>query len=136
MDAYEAVFATAVEIQVSLHRPQRVGVDRLELSSSQKLEVQKLEKSAKILLRAHKEFTIPPLSLQEDTVLLKRQIAEQLERVKGQHSELKEILNDDEAMALMNLSYLRENPDLYSAQNIPETIDIHTFVEVSSDCTP
>jgi hypothetical protein len=64
-------------------------------------------------LKAHKEFTIPPLALQEDTILLKGQVAEHLERVKGQHSELKEILNDDESMALMNLSYLREHPDLY-----------------------
>jgi hypothetical protein len=100
------------------------------------------------ILKAHKEFTIPPLSLQEETILLKYKVANRLERVRDQHRELQEIMNDDELMTLMNLTYLRDNPSLYSrfeesshlpllkltlqysAENIPETVDIHTFVEV------
>jgi hypothetical protein len=65
------------------------------------------------ILRSHKEFTIPPLSLQEETILLKYEVANRLERVRDQHRELQEILDDDELMTLMNLTYLQENPSLY-----------------------
>lgn len=44
---------------------------------------------------------------------LKQTISEKYERIKAHHRVLKEVLDSDESLALMNLSYLHDHPNLY-----------------------
>jgi hypothetical protein len=91
--AYEAVFGTVIEIQ--------------------KQELKNLSKKINTVTLMFKKSSILPIEAQEDMRQLKYTVTVMLERVKRHKQIIEELMDDDDAMALMNLTPLKNLPSLY-----------------------
>ena len=65
------------------------------------------------ILHAIKDASLISLKKQEKLAHLKTQIAAKLSRCRQHRKALEELMNDDDSLALMNLSRLRHDPTLY-----------------------
>lgn len=65
------------------------------------------------ILHSIKDASLISLQKQEKMAFFKTQIASMLSRCRQHRKALEELMNDDDALALMNLSRLKRNPALY-----------------------
>lgn len=65
------------------------------------------------ILHSIKDASLISLQKQEKLAFYKNQIATKLSRCRQHRKALDELMNDDDALALMNLSRLRHDPSLY-----------------------
>lgn len=100
MQAYEAVFGTVIEIQ--------------------KLHLSELDSRIKKVSKILRKYSIVPVEVQEKVQQFKQRVSEMIERARGHKHVMEEVLEDDE-LALMALSLLKEKPQLY---NVPLQSDI------------
>lgn len=91
--AYEAIFGTVIEIQ--------------------KQELKDLTLKIKELSEMFRKSSILPVAAQEDMRKLKYTVTVMIERAKEHKNILQELMDDDEAMALMNLTVLKRKSSLY-----------------------
>ena len=91
--AYEALFGTAIEIQ--------------------RLEYLKLSQKITKLQARLKKASIIPVNVNENMRQLKDAVTYRMERVKECMNVIDELLDEEEDMALMNLTLLRKKPHLY-----------------------
>ena len=91
--AYEAIFGTAIEIR--------------------KQEEESIRDKVDTVTRIMKKYSIVPFEVQEKMRQYKNRVSEMLEKVGAYRHILNELLECDESMALMNLSLLRDKPELY-----------------------
>ena len=91
--AYEAVFGTAIEIR--------------------KQEEESIRGKIDVITRIMKKYSIVPFEVQEKMRRYKNRVSEMLEKVAVYRRILNELLESDESMALMNLTLLRDKPELY-----------------------
>lgn len=91
--AYEAVFGTSIEIQ--------------------RLEYQKLSQRIAKLQTRLKNTSIIPVKVNENMRQLKDAVTRRMERIKECMDVIDEILEEDQDMALMNLTLLKKKPHLY-----------------------
>lgn len=109
LEAYEAIIGAVVDLQ--------------------KNNIQELEESTEKVLQLNKGFTVPPIYLQEQIIMLKQEITEKYESIKKYHQTIREVLASDEQMTLMNLTYFQNNPQFHRVEHISQILDIHITVE-------
>jgi len=110
MHAYEAIF-TAVKTLLSKQ------LDRLKLASE------------KALSRMRKGGTLLPLNLQEEMREIKNTASEMAATVDLYRGAMNELIDNDDQMALMNLTQLARDPSLYRTPLCPEILASHEDVE-------
>ena len=93
IQAYEAIFGTAIEVRKQEEEDIRGRIDRIT--------------------QIMKKYSIVPFEIQEKMRQYKNKVSEMLEKMKAYQTILSELLDDDESMALMSLSLLQENPHYY-----------------------
>jgi hypothetical protein len=108
--AYEALLATVIAIQ--------------------NREIEKTSRRVTALLRHFKGAVIVPLKQQENMRLEKNKITATLGIVSKYRKWLDELLEDDEKLALMNLTRLRTSPLLYRYPLANEILQYHEEIEV------
>mmetsp|Transcript_20599 Transcript_20599/g.29552 ORF Transcript_20599/g.29552 Transcript_20599/m.29552 type:complete len:560 (-) Transcript_20599:55-1734(-) len=113
MQAYEAIFGTVIEI---LKQEEGVLRDRIISISA--------------ILR---KYSIVPVEIQEKFRQYKYEVSEQLERAQAHKQIIEELMEEDEEMALMNLSALKAKPQLYKSPLSPEILETHEEVEALLD---
>mmetsp|Transcript_6675 Transcript_6675/g.6980 ORF Transcript_6675/g.6980 Transcript_6675/m.6980 type:complete len:480 (+) Transcript_6675:46-1485(+) len=113
MRAYEAIFGTVVEI----------------LKQEEKLLREKIDGVVAILSK----YSIIPIKVQDKVRQYKHEVTEKVERVKAHKNVIQDVMNDDELMALMNLSLLNQKPNLYHPPLSPEILGTHEDIEVMLD---
>lgn len=69
--------------------------------------------NTRAILHSIKDASLISLKKQEQLAFYKNQIASKLSRCRQHRRALEELMDDDDALALMNLSRLRHNPSLY-----------------------
>lgn len=99
IQAYEAIFGTAIEIR--------------------KQEESNIRDRIDVVTQIMKKYSIVPFEVQEKMRQYKNKVTEMLEKVGACRHILVELLEDDESMALMNLSVLKEHPQFYRCIFIP-----------------
>jgi hypothetical protein len=112
MRAYEAIFGTVVEI----------------LKQEEKNLREKIDQIVSIL----NKYSIVPVKVQDKVRQYKHEVAEKMQRVQAHLNVIQDIMDDDEQMALMNLSILREKPVLYRPPLSSEIMGTHEEIEVYS----
>lgn len=110
MRAYEAIFGTVVEI----------------LKQEEKLLREKIDGVVSILSK----YSIIPIKVQDKVRQYKHEVTEKVERVRAHKNVIQDIMDDDELMALMNLTLLRQKPNLYRPPLSPEILGTHEDIEV------
>eukprot|EP01041_Mallomonas_annulata_P002658 gene2658-5214_t len=86
-------------------------------------------KEADELLRAFNSGTIISIRLQERMRQLKNRLSRMLAHMKGRRRLFVELLDNEEDMALMNLSILYKKPTLYDLPLRPEILGTHEEIE-------
>jgi hypothetical protein len=110
MRAYEAIFGTVVEI----------------LKQEEKNLREKIDQIVSIL----NKYSIVPVKVQDKVRQYKHEVAEKMQRVQAHLNVIQDVMDDDEQMALMNLSILREKPALYRPPLSSEIMGTHEEIEV------
>lgn len=110
MRAYEAIFGTVVEI----------------LKQEEKLLREKIDGIVSIL----NKYSIVPVKVQDKVRQYKHEVTEKLQRVQAHLNVIQDIMDDDEQMALMNLTLLRDKPTLYRPPLSAEILGTHEEIEV------
>lgn len=113
MRAYEAIFGSVVEI----------------LKQEEKILRDKIDGVVAILSK----YSIIPIKVQDKVRQYKHEVTEKVERVKAHKNVIQDIMDDDELMALMNLSLLRDKPNLYHPPLSAEILGTHEDIEVMLD---
>eukprot|EP01042_Synura_sphagnicola_P004810 gene4810-6123_t len=109
MHAYDAIFTTVKVLQSQqFDRIHRVAVE---------------------LLAYTKKGSLLPLELQERIRELKNVTAKMSGKLESYRRVLNELIENDQDMALMNLTVLRDNPTLYRSPLSPEVLAAHEEVE-------
>lgn len=108
--AYEAIIATVYAI----HSQEYDGVSA---------------RIASILLN-FKSVAIVSIDIQEKMRLLKNHVMEKIGHISSIRRAINEILNNDDDMALMNLTQMRKNPSLYIAPLDQSVMASHEIIEV------
>jgi hypothetical protein len=67
--------------------------------------------------------------LRDELRILKNKIDTYFLKATGFEMLIAKLLKDPEALALMNISILKENPDLYKKPLVPEILDTHAEIE-------
>lgn len=116
MKAYEAIFGTVVEI----------------LKQEEKNLREKIDQIVSIL----NKYSIVPVKVQDKVRQYKHEVSEKMQRVQAHLNVIQDIMDDDEQMALMNLSILREKPALYRPPLSPEIMGTHEEIEVTCSLLP
>jgi DNA repair ATPase RecN len=93
MQAFEAIFGTVIEIQ--------------------KLHLSDLEARIKKVSRILRKYSIVPVEVQEKVQQFKQRVSEMIERARGHKRILEELLEEDDHLALMALTLLKDKPYLY-----------------------
>ena len=78
-----------------------------------------LSEKTRAMLHSIKDASLITLQKQEKLSFYKSQIASKLSRCRQHRKALEELMNDDDALALMNLSRLKHNPSLYRYSTAP-----------------
>lgn len=78
-----------------------------------------------------KDAALVPIKIQSQIRQLKNDLSIMMNRVHGSRQALQYITEDDEEMALMNLTLLKKKPKLYRYPLIPEILTRHDEIEVS-----
>jgi hypothetical protein len=110
IQAYEAIFGTAIEIR--------------------KQEESNIRDRIDVVTQIMKKYSIVPFEIQEKMRQYKNKVTEMLEKVAAYRHILVELLEDDESMALMNLSVLKERPQWYRPPLCAELMETHEDMEV------
>lgn len=93
MQAFEAIFGTVIEIQ--------------------KLQLSDLEARIKKVSRILRKYSIVPVEVQEKVQMFKQRVSEMIERARGHKRIMEELLEEDDHLALMALTLLKNKPHLY-----------------------
>lgn len=103
------------------------------LTTVKALETQEFEKLNNIVQETLSYFkaggALLPVELQEQMRALKNGLSLMVNRVSSSRKALEELTEDDEEMALMNLSILRNDPSLYRFPLVPEILSTHDEIE-------
>ena len=70
-----------------------------------------------------------PVKVQEAMRSSKNDLSSMMNRVSASRKALQELTEDDEEMALMNLTVLKEDPSLYRFPLVPEILGRHDEIE-------
>ena len=85
------------------------------------------------ILHSIKDASLISLAKQEKMSFYKNQISARLSRCRQHRRALEELMNDDDSLALMNLSRLRHNPSLYNIPLDPSISKYHEDAEALFD---
>jgi hypothetical protein len=80
-----------------------------------------------------KDAALVPIKVQSQIRQLKNDLSIMMNRVHGSRQALQYITEDDEEMALMNLSLLKKKPKLYQYPLVPEILSRHDEIEVRKE---
>eukprot|EP00602_Paraphysomonas_sp_CaronLab_P002902 CAMPEP_0185029866 /NCGR_PEP_ID=MMETSP1103-20130426/16469_1 /TAXON_ID=36769 /ORGANISM="Paraphysomonas bandaiensis, Strain Caron Lab Isolate" /LENGTH=334 /DNA_ID=CAMNT_0027564779 /DNA_START=17 /DNA_END=1018 /DNA_ORIENTATION=- len=99
-----------------------------------KQELSVLQSRAQKIFKVMKSFrSVVPVAIQEKTLQCKYEVSEQLQRAQAHKQIIEELMEDDEEMALMNLSVLKSEPDLYRSPLSPKMMETHEEIEALLD---
>lgn len=93
--AYEAILATAKQLQTQ--------------------ELDGVSRSVNEVLGHFKEGSILSIDIQERMRTLKNAVSKMISKVTAYCKEINDLIEDDEGLALMNLTILKKNPKLYQS---------------------
>lgn len=88
-----------------------------------------LEEQIKRTLQYFRNGSLLSIEIQEEMRMLKNQLSQIMNRLELCRNALEELTEDDEEMALMNLSVLKSNPSLYRLPLAPEILATHDRTE-------
>jgi citrate synthase len=95
-------------------------------------EFNKLNESVQETLAYFKSGSLLlPVTIQERMRYLKNDLSRMMSRISSSRKALQVLTEDDEEMALMNLTVLMDNPALYRFPLVPEILGRHDEIEVN-----